>query len=354
MIKRSRALRLGLFVAITGSFFAMPRLTASAHPTHKSPPFTLGVSNNLIGNGWREEMVCSVKAQAKASGLVKPGGVTVEENQLDTAKQISQMRDLISKGVDAIIIDPNTPTAMNGVIHEAISRGVVVVVVDQIVTTNEPYQVANDQRDYGRRGMQWLVDKLHGHGNIVILNGIKGAPANTAREQGQYDVLRRYHGIHVVATTYTNWLPATGGQQMLSLLNSGKKIDGVWTSGIDYTVVNAFKTAHKPFVPVVGADNNEFVHQLVTLRKQGLLGAAVTNPPPVGGVGAAIALRVLQGKHVVKIQLLHPKVWANDTLGGLKQLRAHYLPTRGPSYGAAWNVPGYTTYTKQQIFACSA
>ena len=43
------------------------------------------------------------------------------------------------------------------------------------------------------------------------------------------------------------------------------KVDGVWTSGIDYTVVNAFKTAGKPLVPIVGADNNEFLKQLMTL-----------------------------------------------------------------------------------------
>ena len=53
---------------------------------------------------------------------------------------------------------------------------------------------------------------------------------------------------------------------MTALLNSGKKIDGVWTSGVDYTVVNAYRTAHRKLVPVVGADNNEFVHQLVTLK----------------------------------------------------------------------------------------
>ena len=39
--------------------------------------------------------------------------------------------------------------------------------------------------------------------------------------------------------------------------------DGIWTSGIDYTVVNAFDTVGKEPVPVVGADNNEFLNQLI-------------------------------------------------------------------------------------------
>jgi ABC-type sugar transport system substrate-binding protein len=32
--------------------------------------YVLGVSNTLVGNGWREEMICAVKAQATASGVV--------------------------------------------------------------------------------------------------------------------------------------------------------------------------------------------------------------------------------------------------------------------------------------------
>ena len=32
--------------------------------------YKIGVSNTLVGNGWREEMICSVKAQALASGQV--------------------------------------------------------------------------------------------------------------------------------------------------------------------------------------------------------------------------------------------------------------------------------------------
>ena len=32
--------------------------------------FVIGVSNTIAGNGWREEMICSVKAQSLASGQV--------------------------------------------------------------------------------------------------------------------------------------------------------------------------------------------------------------------------------------------------------------------------------------------
>lgn len=348
----ARALRVGVVATLAGMFVAAPHMDASARALHAST-YLIGVSNNTVGNGWRDEMVCSIRAQVKNSGNAK---TVIQQGAGDTSVQIAQIRNLISQNVNAIIVDPNS-TALSGAIQQAAARGITVVIVDQFINSlfNKPriYQAANDQVAYGRVGMQWLVKQIHGRGNIALLEGIQGAPANTAREQGQAQVLARYPNVHVVAKVYTGWDFAKGGQQMTQLLNSGKKIDGVWTSGVDYTVVNAYRTARRKFVPIVGADNNAFVHQLATMRKQGLVGAAVTNPPPIGGVGAAIALKVLQGGHPAAVTTLIPKVWANTNPAGLAQLRSHYLPSRGPSYGADWIVAGRSNYTKQQLFACN-
>ena len=122
------------------------------------------------------------------------------------------------------------------------------------------------------------------------MRGIPGVPADTDRHTGFMQAKKKYPGIHVVKQTFTSWQFANGGKQILDILNSGVKVDGVWTSGIDYTVVNAFKTAGKSYVPVVGADNNEFLRQLKALYPT-FQGAAVTNPATVGGVGAAVAIR---------------------------------------------------------------
>jgi ribose transport system substrate-binding protein len=348
----SRTLRVGVVAILAGMFVAAPHMDASARALHATT-FAIGVSNSLVGNGWRDEMVCSIRAQVKNSGNAK---TVIQQGTGDTSLQIAQIRNLISQNVNAIIVDPNS-TALAGPVQQAAARGITVVLVDQFINSlfNKPhiYQAANDQVAYGRLGTQWLVTQLHGKGNIVLLEGIAGAPANTARELGQQQILTHYPNIHVVARVYTGWDFAKGSQQMTQLLNSGKKIDGVWTSGVDYTVVNAYRTAHRKFVPIVGADNNAFVHQLATMSKQGLVGAAVTNPPPIGGVGAAIALRVLNGGHPAAVTTLTPKVWSNTNAKGLSQLRAHYLPSRGPSYGADWIVSGRSNYTKQQLFACN-
>jgi ribose transport system substrate-binding protein len=225
-----------------------------------------------------------------------------------------------------------------------------VVSVDQRVTAPQAYNATNDQVAYGRIGAEWLFKALHGKGNVVEMRGIAGVPADTDRHTGFNQALKKYPGIKVVKQTFTNWTYATGGKQMLDILNSGTKVDGVWTSGIDYTVVNAFKTAGKPYVPIVGADNNGFLKQLLTVK--GLHGAAVTNPATIGGVGAAIALKLLQGKSVPKWVKLTPQLWDNGTAKGKADIQANYSPSRAPTYSARLQVKPWTTYSTKQLFAC--
>ena len=85
-----------------------------------------------------------------------------------------------------------------------------------------------------------------------------------------------------MAEIFTGWDPSVGSQQAADILTT-QEIDGIWTSGIDYTVVPQFETAGVEPVPLVGADNNGFIQQLIEWPVTP--GAAVTNPPAIGGVG---------------------------------------------------------------------
>src|SRR6266581_8462013 len=84
--------------------------------------FVVGVSNTLTGNGFREEMICSIKAQAKASGVVSK--VIIANRTTDPSGQIADMRNLISAGVNIIVLNPSDRTALDPVIKEATDRGI--------------------------------------------------------------------------------------------------------------------------------------------------------------------------------------------------------------------------------------
>jgi ribose transport system substrate-binding protein len=322
---------------------------SAAGGANAADKYVVGVSNTLIGNGWREEMICSIKAEAEASGKVSK--VIVANRNGGPSEQIADIRNLISAGANAIIINPSDREALNPVIKQAADKGIVVVAVDQAVSAPEAYVLTNDQVDYAKLGAKWLFDNLGGKGNVVEMRGIDGVPADADRHQGFDEVLKDYPNIHVTSV-FSGWALNKTAQETKDLLASGKEIDGIWTSGIDSTVVDAYKTADKPFVPVVGADNNGFIGQLINLKAKGLAGAAVSNPPAVGGAGLGLALDVLEKKahpHLVKIT---PTVWDNTTEAGIAELKKAYNPKLDPFYSVAIEVAPYTDYTMAQILAC--
>jgi ribose transport system substrate-binding protein len=307
--------------------------------------FTIGVSNTLVGNGWREQMICSIKAQALASGVVD-NVVLINENG-GPAEQISHIESLISQGVDAIIINPTDRDALNDAIGQAIDQDIVVVAVDQAVTADGAYVVANDQVKYGELGARWLFEQLGGSGKVVEMRGIDGVPADTDRHEGFLAALADFPDIEIVQETFTGWDPSTGAQQALDIISTGD-VDGIWTSGIDYTVVNQFETANVPFVPIVGADNNGFIEQLINV--DGLTGVAVTNPPTVGGVGTAIAIDALQGNDPDSQTILTPST--HDNVNNMGELEDLFLADLEQGFVSTIIIEPWTTYTEQQVLDC--
>ena len=85
--------------------------------------YVIGVSNTVAGNGWREEMICSIKAQAAASGEV--ASLNLAHRNTDSAGQLEDIRNLIAAGVDAIIINASDPSALDAAIKEATDAGIV-------------------------------------------------------------------------------------------------------------------------------------------------------------------------------------------------------------------------------------
>ena len=65
-------------------------------PAAAQDTYTIGVSNTVQGNGWREEMICAMKAQALASGKV--ASLNIAHRNTDAAGQLEDIRNLIGAG----------------------------------------------------------------------------------------------------------------------------------------------------------------------------------------------------------------------------------------------------------------
>jgi ribose transport system substrate-binding protein len=335
--------------ALLGLSFAV-WASASITAASAAPQYVVGVSNTHIGNSWREEFVCSIKAEALASGMVSK--IVLANREAGPSEQIADLRTLISAGVNAIIINPSDRKALDGVIKQAAARGIVVVAADQAVSAPEAYVVTSDAVGYGRVGAEWLFRQMGGKGSIVEMRGIDGTPGDADRKKGFDEAWKKYPDIKIAATTFMDWSNEKAAQQMAALLASGKQFDGVWTSGIDYTVIEAIKTAHKPYVPFVGADNAGFIKQLIDYKADGLVGVAVSNSPAIGAAGLVVALDVLQKKEQPHLIQIVPAAWDNTTDAGVAALKALYDPSVAPTDPIYGPIPHYGHFTAAQEKAC--
>jgi ribose transport system substrate-binding protein len=343
-----------------------PSVEASVAPESVAPTsFAIGYSNGGgVGNGFREEQVCTAKAEALASGQVSE--LTTIHRNTDAAGQLQDIRDLIAADVDAIVFNPNDPEALNPALAEAKAAGIITVSVDAYVTDPDTYNLYNNQIEYAKLGARWLFEKMGGTGTVYYMRGFAGHPADTDRDIGFKEVLAEFPGITIVPNAdgvHTGWDPATTTQLINDFIASGEydKIQGIWTSGMDSQVVDAIKAANKPYVPIVGADLGAFVAQLLNPTDfPGLEGAAVTNTAAVGGAGIGLALKLLNGEAVEtdpsasqpNTVLLKPVVADNVSDAGKALLESWQVDGLDPLWPLGLQIEGYTTYTPEQAVAC--
>jgi len=343
---------------------AAPSEAASAAPSESAAAggYHIGYSNGGgVGNGFREEQVCTAKAEALSSGQVTK--LTTIHRNTDAAGQLQDIRDLIAADVDAIVFNPNSPDALNPALEEAKAAGIPTISVDAYVTNPDTYNLYNNQIEYARLGAEWLFQQLGGTGNVWYTRGIAGNPADSDRDIGFKQALEANPGITIVPTPegqFTDWDPAKATQLATEFVSSGAydDVQGIWTSGMDSQVVDVIKGASKTYVPIVGADLGAFVNQLLT--EQGLSGAAVTNTAAVGGAGVGLALKILNGETVQtdttapqpNTVLLKPVLADNVSDAGKELLASWQVDGLDPLWPLGLQIDGYTSYTPEQAVAC--
>ena len=339
-----------------------PRTEPRSAAPSAAAQYHIGYSNGGgVGNGFREEQVCTAKAEALASGQVSK--LTQIHRNTDAAGQLQDIRDLIAADVDAIVFNPNDPDALTPALDEAKAAGIKTISVDAFVNHADTYTLYNNQIEYAKLGAKWLFDKIGGTGKVWYTRGFAGHPADTDRHTGFNEVLKDYPGIELLPGpegVHTGWDPAQATTLANEFIASGQwdGIAGVWTSGMDSMVVDAAKAGGKELKPIVGADLGAFVNQLLT--EPGLEGAAVTNTAAVGGAGVNLAIKLLNGETVEtddsapkpNTVLLKPVLADNTTDAGKALLESWQVDGLNPQWPLGLQIEGYTTYTPQQAVDC--
>jgi ribose transport system substrate-binding protein len=255
----------------------------------------IGLSNGWVGSEWRTQMIDEAEQAAKAwAGKGVKVRTIAQSANVDVPGQIAQIRNFINQGVDAIIVNPNSPTAFDPIFAQARAKGILVISTDAEVSSKDAIYVGIDQKAWAMQSAEWLAKTLKGKGNVVAINGVAGHPANQMRVAGYREVFARYPGIKILNEVNANWDEAQGQQAMQNLLATYPQINGVWVQdGMAAGAWRALENSKRTDIAATGEIRVDF---LKTWKEKKYNSGASVNPPGCMASALNVAVLRLTGK----------------------------------------------------------
>lgn len=282
------------------SLIACSSETTSPDPegTVEGSGFKIGFANGYIGNTWRSQFVDSVEQVAeeyKAQGIISD--YQIANSNADVNQQLNQINAMINSGMDAIIIDPVSATALGSVVEIAQENGIMVVICNDIAAYEGTYAVVNDIDAMWRIQAKWFAEKLNGSGNIVEITGLPGNTSDQQRIDAAADVFKDYPGINILASAPGEWSESTAQTVMSTFLSTYDNIDGVLLQDVmSNGVLRAYENAGKN-PPIMSGD---CILSYITYWNEHpeLESIAVPSVPAIGANTLKITVRLLQGMEI--------------------------------------------------------
>jgi len=189
-------------------------------------PWTIGYADASLSNSAR--VFVNNFTEWAASGYEQIEEVARTDANDSPDKQVSDIEDLLVRGVDCLIVAATSEEAVNPAIEQAMADGIPVIIQERDVTTEDFVSHINILTyDIGTIQAEAAAEMLGGEGQVVLLEGAAGTgPAEEAR-RGHEEVLAEYPGIEILATEYTGWSRDEGKTIMENWLQAYDQIDAV-------------------------------------------------------------------------------------------------------------------------------
>lgn len=276
---------------------------AVSHQAFAQKKFKIYLSLSYSGNVWQAAAANDIKALAKTPPYNKLVELKEIISGTDPQSQISDYESMIANGADAIISFPVSPTALNRVIEQGCKQGVKFFMYDGTVTAPCAYNVSYITSGFGENTAQYLVNLLHGKGQIMINRGVPGNTVDTRHYDGMMSVFNKYPGIKVVDTYYGYWDDARSRAATAQALAAHPNVDGIASQLGEYGVFEAALAANPKKLPfITGEDTNGI--RLAFANPEyvaaGLKGVSSGSPPATAGYAFKLMMEVLQHKITLK------------------------------------------------------
>jgi len=223
----------------------------------------------------------------------------VLDSQNDPSKELSNVEDLLIRGVKAILINPTDSDAVSNAIRVANQAKIPVLTLDRGASRGDvESHIASDNVAGGEMAGKYISEQIGADARVIQLEGIAGTSAARERGQGFMNAVKS-ENMNLLASQPADFDRTKGLNVMENMLSSNPDVQAVFAQNDEMALgaIRAVQASGKK-VLIVGFDGTD---DGIAAVKRGLLGATIAQQPGlIGEIGVESAVKVLKGEAVEK------------------------------------------------------
>lgn len=238
-----------------------------------------------------------IKQKAKELGVET--FMLAPQSGSDIAGQMGMIQDVLTQGVDAIILSTHDENAAAPLVEQAVKQGVAVIIVNSDIAdfpTPVHGVVGYSQRKGTYKEGEYILDMVGGQAKVGVLEGLPGYHS-TERIGGYLDAFKDKEGMEIIASLPTSWNVETGNSAMMDMLQAHPEINVVVTAN-DYIAIGAAKAAEalgRSDVLIFGNDGDTTGLEEIAAGKW--TATVNTTPYVMGQIVAQVTMDCLNGSY---------------------------------------------------------
>lgn len=256
----------------------------------------IGVAGVSFSDKWQTYLHDAMREAADELGVK----LIETDGKDDAATQLTNVENLITQGVDAIVIAIVDPQAPEAIVKACKDNNVPLIGVNRVFEGYDAY-VGSESIQAGLMQMEAVAELLGNKGNIGILRGMAGNESEIMRTQGNKDIVAKHPELKVIAEEIGNWDRAQGMEIMENWLQSGEEFNAIVSNNDEMAIgaIRALEAAGKlDEVVVAGVDATLDALKYV---EEGKLDITIFQNPFGQGRGALeAAVKLANGESVEK------------------------------------------------------
>lgn len=222
----------------------------------------------------------------------------VLDSQNDPARELANVEDVLNQNIKVLLINPTDSDAVRSAIKAANRKHIPVITLDRGANGGKVVShVASNNVQGGLMAGELIVKTLHGHGDVVELQGTPGTSAARDRGKGFHKALEGVAGIKLISSQPADFDRTKGLNVMENILQAHRNINALFAQN-DEMALGAIKAiqAAKRSIVVVGFDGTK--DGVAAVKDGSMLATIAQQAGKIGAIGVKTADEILKGKPV--------------------------------------------------------